>query len=326
MQGMRIGFDIRGRVLCSRAVRLALLSGLIGLWACSTGTSAAGTTDEDRIAIVATTSILGDVVSNVVGDAADVEVVLPAGTDPHDFEPSPQQVAAIGAADLVVANGLGLEEGLADVIEAASAEGTPVLQLADGLDPIPRVGSQGTEALGESQDPHFWHDPDRMARAIDLIASELSMLDASVDWQGEAAPYRAEVTAAGIEADEILSEVPTEQRVLVTSHDSLGYFADRFGFTVVATVIPGGSTMAEPSGREIAELVDTIDTTGVSAIFADATNSTALAETVAAEAGRDVEVVVMFTDTLGEPGSGADSYLGMILTNADLVADALSTR
>ncbi|HEX2369526.1 MAG TPA: metal ABC transporter substrate-binding protein, partial [Acidimicrobiia bacterium] len=115
-------------------------------------------------------------------------------------------------------------------------------------------------------------------------------------------------------------------RVLVTNHDSLGYFADRFGFTVVATVIPGGSTLAEPSSREIAELVDTIDTTGVSAIFADATNSTALAETVAAEAGRDVEVVEMFTDTLGEPGSGADSYLGMILTNAGLVADALSTR
>ena len=108
-------------------------------------------------------------------------------------------------------------------------------------------------------------------------------------WIGKRRAYRyARPTAAGNEADEILAEVPTEQRVLVTSHDSLGYFADRFGFTVIATVIPGGGTLAEPSGREIAELVDTIDTAGVSVVLADTSNPTAITETVAAEAGGDV--------------------------------------
>ena len=111
--------------------------------ACATGSSVADPSDGDRVEIVATTSIIGDVVSSIVGDSAAVEVLLPAGADPHDFEPSPQQVASINDADLVVTNGLGLEEGLTDVIEAAAAEGTPVLRLAEGVDPPPGFG--GTE-------------------------------------------------------------------------------------------------------------------------------------------------------------------------------------
>jgi zinc/manganese transport system substrate-binding protein len=317
MQRMRIGID------CRLAVRLVLLTGLLTAGACATSASTAGA-DGDRVEIVATTSIIGDVVSNVVGDAANVDVILPVGTDPHDFEPSPQQVASINDADLVVANGLGLEEGLTDAMEAAAFDGTPVLQLAEQLDPLPLIGSPEDDASGEALDPHFWHDPDRMARAIDLVVGELTAVDGSVDWQRGASSYRAEVEAAGDEAEEILSAVPPDQRILVTSHDSLGYFADRFGFEVITTVIPGGSTLAEPSGRGIAELVDTIDATGVSVILTDASNPAAIADTVAAEAGGDVLVVPIFTDSLGEPGSGADTYLGMIRTNAARVAEALA--
>jgi zinc/manganese transport system substrate-binding protein len=313
---MRIGIESR------KAVRLVLFSGLLAVGACATGTSTSGTADGDPVEIVATTSIIGDVVSNIVGDAI-VDVILPVGTDPHDFEPSPQQVASITDADLVVTNGLGLEEGLTDVIEATAAEGTPVLFLAEGVDPLPAANKKdGSQA--STGDPHFWHDPDRMAKAIDLIVGELSALDDSVDWAGQAAGYRAEVSEAGTEADEILSVVPVERRSLVTSHDSLDYFADRFGFEVIATVIPGGDTLAEPSGREIAQLIETLDEAGVSAIFADTTSPTTLADTVAAEAGREISVVEIFTDSLGEPGSGADTYLGMMRTNAARVAEALT--
>jgi zinc/manganese transport system substrate-binding protein len=313
---MRIG------IKWDQAVRLVLLSGLLAAGACATGTSTADT-DDGRVEIVATTSIIGDVVSNIVGDAAIVNVILPAGTDPHDFEPSPQQVASIIDADLVVANGLGLEEGLTDVIEATAAEGTPVLLLAEGVDPLPAADNED-RSQAATGDPHFWHDPDRMAKAIDLIVEELSALDDSVDWAAQAAGYRAEVSEAGTEADEILSVVPVERRSLVTSHDSLDYFADRFGFEVTATVIPGGDTLAEPSGREIAQLIETLDEAGVSAIFADATSPSTLADTVAAETGREILVVEIFTDSLGEPGSGADTYLGMIRTNAARVAEALT--
>ena len=318
MQRMRIGIENR------QAARLVVLSGLLAVGACVTGTSTAGTTDDHRIEIVATTSIIGDVVANLVGDAAILDVVLPAGTDPHDFAPSPQQVASITGADLVVANGLGLEEGLTDAIEAAASEGTPVLRLAEQLDPLPLIGSQGDDGSGAALDPHFWHDPDRMARAIDLIVGELTALDSSVDWQRGASGYRAEVEEAGDEAEKILSGVPTGQRILVTSHDSLGYFADRFGFEVISTVIPGGSTLAEPSGRGIAELVNTIEATGVSVILIDTSSPAAIADTVAAEAGGDVLVVPIFTDSLGEPGSGADTYVGMIRTNAARVAEAIA--
>ena len=201
MQGMRIGID-------RLQVRLVLLTGLLAVGACATGSPTAGTTDGDRVEIVATTSIIGDVVSNIVGDAAIVDVILPAGTDPHDFEPSPQQVASITEADVVVANGLGLEEGLTDAIEAAASEGTPVLRLAEQLDPLPLTGSAGEDTSGAALDPHFWHDPDRMARAIDLVAGELAALDRSVDWKRGASRYRAKVEAAGEEAEEILSPVP----------------------------------------------------------------------------------------------------------------------
>ena len=322
MQGMRIGIEKTTTLL--RGWSLPLLAVLLALSGCSPDAPAVNA-DGDLIQIVATTSIIGDVVSNIVGDTAAVEVVLPAGTDPHDFAPSPQQVASINDADLVVANGLGLEESLTDIIESAASEGTPVLRVAEGVDPLP-ASVEGNEAEASTGDPHFWHDPDRMAEAIDLVVDELSALDDSVDWASQAADYRDDVTRAGVAADEILSVVPAERRSLVTSHDSLDYFADRFGFEVVATVIPGGGTLAEPSGQEIADLVDTIDEAGVSAIFTDATNPTNLAETVATEAGREISVVEIFNDSLGEPGSGAETYLEMILTNAGLVAEALSAK
>jgi zinc/manganese transport system substrate-binding protein len=229
-------------------------------------------------------------------------------------------VASIGAADLVVANGLGLEEGLNDLIDAAAEEGTHVLRLAEWVDPLPADGS-GEPTAG---DPHFWHDPDRVALAIGVLTDELTALDDSVDWAGQADGYRAEVTEAGAEADEILAAVPEGQRSLVTNHDSLDYFADRFGFEVIATVIPGADTLAEPGGREIAAMIDTLDRAGVPVIFADTANSTDLAETVAAEAGQPVAVVEVFTDSLGGPGSGAETYVGMIRTNARLVAEALA--
>ena len=179
MQRMRIGFE-KTTTLLQRLVATALWLSSLFCSGCSPDAPAVNT-DGDLIQIIATTSIIGDVVSNIVGDTAAVEVVLPAGTDPHDFAPSPQQVASINDADLVVANGLGLEESLNDIIEGAASEGTPVLRVAEGVDPLP-ASVEGNEAEASTGDPHFWHDPDRMAEAIDLVVDELSALDDSVDW------------------------------------------------------------------------------------------------------------------------------------------------
>ncbi len=268
-----------------------------------------------RLRVVATTTILGDVVANVVGDDADVEVLIPIGADPHDYRPSARQVAALAAADLVVANGLSLEKGLGDVLATAAADGANVLSVGDRLDPIPLAGG--------GFDPHVWLDPLRMAEASRLIASELEAIAGDGDWQERAAAFAAELEATDAEIVALLAEVPDERRLLVTNHDSLRYFALRYGFEVVGTVIPGGATLAAPSSAELAALVEVIDRNGVPAIFADTTDTATLAQAVAAGAGSPVEVVELYSGSLGPPGSGADTLIGMLEADARKIAQAL---
>jgi zinc/manganese transport system substrate-binding protein len=279
--------------------------------------------DEGRLSIVVTTTPLGDVVRNVVGDDGGVTVLLPIGADPHIFQPSSQQVAMLQEADLVVANGLGLEEGMADILERAEADGANVLQVAPLLDPIPFAEHSAGES-GADLDPHVWMDPIRMGDAARLIAAELAGIDPTVDWAGRAEVHAADLAAADAEIAAILAAVPEAQRQLVTNHDAFGYFAARYDFDVIGVVIPGGSTVAEPSSAELAELVEVIQREGVPAIFAETTEPTALAEAVADEVGSQVEVVELYSGSLGEPGSGADTLTGMLTGNARLIADALS--
>ena len=319
--------------------------------------------------MVATTTILGDVISNVVGGNADIEVLLPPGADPHDYQISSSQAALLYTADLVVANGLGLEEGLIDVIEAAEEDGVNVLEVGDLLDPIPFSGGGG-HGHGEEDDdhaedmdddhadeeddhadeedddhadeedddhaedegghahtgsdPHFWLDPLRVAKAALLIAEALTEIDPSGDWMARAEAYAATLTELDAEIQDILAPIPHENRVLITNHDSLGYFADRYEFEVIGVVIPGGSTLADPSSAELAALVEEIVEEGVKVIFAETIDSTALAEAVAAEAGTDVAVVTLHTGSLGEPGTETDNIVGMLRSNALRIAEALS--
>jgi zinc/manganese transport system substrate-binding protein len=281
----------------------------------------------DRLTVVATTTILGDVARNVVGEEAAVEVLLPIGADPHDFQLSSQQVAAVVAADLVVVNGLGLEEGLADALAAAVEDGARVFQVADHLDPLPFSGDHDhddeDETHEEPLDPHVWLDPVRMAEAAGLIAEELVRIDPTGAWTSRADDYAAELRDVDGRIATLVDAIPPADRTLVTNHDALGYFADRYGFVVVDTVIPGGATLAEPSSEDLAALVQTIRTEGVRAIFAEATETRALAEAIAREAGGGVAVVELFTGSLGGPGSGAETLVDLLLTNATRIADAL---
>ena len=360
--------------------KLAMLVAVLALVAAGCGTEDGGSeagASEDALDIVVTTSVWGDVVRSVAGDDANVSTVIPIGGDAHDFTPSSQQVAQMQAADLVVANGLGLEEGLEDVLEAIEADGGNVLELAPFAEPIPfsfeahddhghgdeegkeddhdhegeeghedEEGHEGEEGHEDEEakeddhdhegeeghddhdhdgdDPHVWLDPDRVAMAAMALAEALTAIDSSVDWTQRAEAYAASLGTSGTESDEILASIPDSQRKLVTNHDALGYFADRFDFEVVGVVIPGGSTLADPSSAELAELVETMEAEGVRVIFGETVSSNALAEAVAAELGEDVAVVELYTGSLGEPGSGADTVPGMIRTNAELIAEAIN--
>lgn len=317
------------------------------------GTAAAGGA-ADKPRLVATTTILGDVVRNMVGEQANVDVLIPAGTDPHAFSPSAQDAQRLREADLVVANGVGLEESLGDVLDAAEEDGTRVLRVGDAVDPQPfatdaggadphagePAGDHGTEAedVGASGgpddadevelDPHVWLDPVRMASAVDVIADTLVEVapDHAAAIEEGAKRYAAELRALHASIEETVGALPPERRQLVTNHDALGYFADRYGFEVVGTVIPGTAAQADPNAADFAALAATVRDTGVPAIFSETTQSDRLAAALAAEVGRDVEVVELYTGALGEPGSGADTYVGMLTTDAERIVGALQRR
>lgn len=314
-------FELRTAALGASLVALLLIAGC--------GASQAG---DDELHVVATTSIWGDVVGQITGDDAIVEVLIPQGADAHDFEPTSQQVAALQRADLVVANGLGLEAGLGDILQSAADDGANIFEVAPELDPLPFAdhGHDEQEVDDEDEpddedlDPHVWFDLSRVDIAAGLIAARLAEVDDSIDWDTRVSDYSATLQQTDEEVQRVLDEVAEEDRKLVTNHEALGYFAARYGFETIAVVIPGGSTLGDPSSAALAALVEEIEHEGVRTIFAETTQPTRLAEAVAAEVGAEVSVVELYTESLGEPGSDAETLAGMILADARLVADALT--
>lgn len=308
---------------------------VLALVAVGCGSDPADEASDATPTVVVTTSILGDVVANVVGDEATVEVLMPAGVDPHEFELSAAEAAQLQDADVIVANGLGFEAGMADALDAAEEAGVPLIEVAPGLDPLPfaegahaheEEGAHDEEE-GETLDPHVFTDPARMADGVDQLATSLGEEvpalagDVVAD---QAAAYADEVLAVDQEIEDELSAIPADRRVLVTNHEVFAYFADRYGFEVVGTVIPSATTLAEPSSQELSELAEIVEENDVPAIFTDASSPTDLADALAQESGLDVEVVALFTESLGEPGSGAETYLEMITSNSAAITAALS--
>jgi|TARA_B110000977_G_scaffold198844_1_gene284676 ABC-type Zn uptake system ZnuABC Zn-binding protein ZnuA len=299
---------------------------------------------------VVSTTVLGGVVSDIArcaeGDDQAVTVVMPAGVDPHDFQPSSAHVASMVAADLVIVNGLGLEEGLLPALDSIGSDGARVLEMGALIDPLPfgaeaeehsedehhddhadedhsESGAEEDDHAHGAYDPHFWMDMDRMAAAARLIGEEVETFGAE-GYSACGEEVAASIEAAEQELLDTLAGVPDARRILVTDHDALSYFAESYGFRVIGVVIPGGSTLGEPNSQELAALVSVIQDQDVPAIFGDATLSNEILEILAAEAGRDVQVVSLFIGSLGGPDSGATSYEEMMMTNADRIAQALA--
>jgi zinc/manganese transport system substrate-binding protein len=298
--------------LRSGAALVTALAVATTLFGCAPSTS-------DRPLIVVTTNILGDVVGQIVGDEAEVLTLMRPNADPHSFEISAQEASQILRADLVVSNGLGLEEGLQQHLGAADDEGVPSLVAGDVID----VLNYSTN----SPDPHFWTDPERMldvvAALTDAISTQVDGVDAATI-AAQADDYTAQLRALDEEMATAFAAIDEGQRNLVTNHHVFGYLAQRFDFTVVGAVIPGGSTLAAPSASDLRDLVTAINTTGVTTIFAESSQPDRLVQVLADEAGVDVAVVELFTESLSEDGAGADSYLSMMRTNTERIATGLS--
>ena len=299
-------------------VGLALAVGLVGA---TTGCSA-GAAGGDGPSVVVTTNVLGDVVEQLVGDQARVTVLMPPDADPHSFEISPRDAAGMRDADLLVSNGLGLEEGLQHHVDAAVAEGVPSVEAGDLVETLAYTTG---DAEGEV-DPHWWTDTGRTLDLVDGLEDRLAEVD-GIDTDQLAtttAAYRDELDALDAELTASFAAIPAERRALVTNHHVFGYLADRWDFDVVGAVVPGGTTLAAPSASDLADLTSAIEEAGVPTIFADSSQPDRLVQVLADEADVDVDVVALYTESLTAPGGGAETYLEMVRANERLIVEGLT--
>lgn len=301
------------RTIAIAAIAASLAVGLVGC----------ATERDSEPLVVVTTNILGDVVKNIVGNEAEVVVLMKPDADPHSFEISAQEAARILDADLIVSNGLGLEEGLQRHLDTAWAEGVPLISVGDVIEPIP----YDPDESGGADDPHFWTDPGRMAVVVDAVTQRVIETVPGVDAaviERNATVYAAELQALETDMDAAFAGIPRDSRQLVTNHHVFGYLADRFDFTIVGAVIPGGTTLAAPSASDLRDLVGAIEDAGVATIFAESSQPDRLVQVLADEAQLDVAVVELFTESLSAPGTGAETYLTMMRTNTERISTGLS--
>lgn len=277
----------------------------------------------DRPLVVVSTNILGDVVGELVGDQTEVVTLMKPNADPHSFEISAQEAARLRSADLVVSNGLGLEEGLQQHLDAASAADVRVFVAGDVIDVL---DYQAGDAAG-LPDSHFWTDPGRMLDVIDALEPVLAGIDGvdPAEVASNTGAYRAELERLDDEMTAAFAGIPAERRALVTNHHVFGYLADRFDFDVVGAVIPGGTTLAAPSASDLADLVSAVEVTGVPTIFAESSSPDRLVQALASEADMHVRVVELFTESLTEPQGGAPDYLTMMRVNTERITTGLTS-
>lgn len=322
------------RASLARLVLMVAISGCSGapVQATSSGPAAQGlmpvtVMPGERLRVLATTSIVADVVASIGGSRLEVTSLVPAGVDPHAFEPTPQDVRRAAEAQVLFENGLGLETFLEDLLRSAGS-GVPVVSVSDRIEPLP-AGEHEAEDEAEDHDhgawdPHVWLDPQNVSLWTHVIADTLSALDpqGAADYAAGAEAYRLELQALDGEVEATLAMIPPDRRRLVTDHQALAYFARRYGFELVGTVIPAISTVAEPSARELAMLEDAIRSTGVRAVFVSSVVNPALARRVADDTG--VKLVTLYVGSLSEPDGPAPTYLDLMRLNARLIAQALA--
>ncbi|WP_150958141.1 zinc ABC transporter substrate-binding protein AztC [Microbacterium testaceum] len=282
-------------------------------------TGCAGTAASDRPLVVVTTNILGDVVSNLAGDDLEILTLMRPGADPHSFEISAAEAARMRSADLLVANGLGLEEGLQQHLDAAAGDGVSTIVAGDAVTVLPYTS---TDADG-ADDPHFWTDPAQMIAVVDRLTPELEKLGGAAVGERSAA-YRAQLEQLDADMTAAFAAIPAERRALVTNHHVFGYLAERFDFRLIGAVIPGGTTLAAPSTSDLADLVSAIDEAKVPTIFTESSSPDRLVRALAEEADRHVEVTELFTESLTDASGDAPDYLTMMRVNTQRIATGLS--
>lgn len=284
---------------------------------------------ECHLSVLAVETFLADVAQNVAGSRLEVKALMPIGADPHSFEPTPEDVARMAGSDVVIFNGAGLEASLEELL-AADVEQQRIIVASVGLTGRERSDENGhVEPIGDAQhhhatDPHFWMDPNNVMKYVENIRDGFSRIDpaGSATYVANAEAYNARLRELDRWIVEQVKQIPSENRLLVTNHDSLGYFADRYGFEVVGTILPSVGTGVSPSAQQMARLVDRIRSTQARAIFLETGSNSQLAEQVAREAGIKA-VTRLHTASLTEPGGAAPTYIDMMKYTTRAIVGAL---
>lgn len=273
--------------------------------------------DSGKLNVVATTPILGDVVKIIGGDSINLTVLVPAGADPHAFEPVPQDAAHLAEADLIFVNGLGLESFMQALLDDATGHGGVIIT-SQG---VPTLQFQGEEYSGA--DPHVWTNPLNVKIWADNIAKAFAELDPAnaETYHTNAEAYKTQLDELDQWAMEQIAQIPVTQRVLVTDHEALGYFADQYGFKIVGALFPSYSTQSEPSARDLADLETAIRRHQVKAIFVGVSLNPSLVQRVAADTG--IQLVSIYTETLSDSTGAAATYLDMIRYDVEAIVGAL---
>ena len=295
------------RMIPKTVLPLVCLVGMLP--ACSSSEPA----ETARPNIVVTYSVLGSVVTDLVGDAADVTTLIPDGQDPHDFQPSARDIEAINNADLVVSNGLDFEEGLEDVLASAIDSGVSVYMIGENItvrEPDDDHAEEG-HAHGAG-DPHLWLSPMSFAQALPSLTTAINKATGlSID---ETAALD-KLTLLDNEIKEVIDNIPS--CVLVSGHDEMGYFADRYGCTVIGAIIPSFSTTSEATAKQIADLKVLAESNNVKAVFTGLGTPAEVSEQLASELG--IAAVSLSTHYL----NGAANYRDFMLNLANQIAEAL---
>jgi zinc/manganese transport system substrate-binding protein len=308
--------EVRGGEVKSKFILLPILAVfLLGTLSCQPVTTSS------KKSIVVTYSILGSVVKELVGDKAIVTVSIPNGLDPHEWEPSAKDIETINKADLVIENGLGLEGGMEKTLEAAKNNGVKFFTASDYLT-VRHVGpgegipsGDPDQAIG-APDPHLWMDPLAMKSIVTALSDELKK-DFNLDVAAQAKDLENRLDSLNTEVANIVAQIPQDNRKLVTGHESMGYFAQRYDFKLVGVIIPSLSSQAEVSAADLAALKQAIQENHVKAIFTELGTSPTVARAIGDETG--VSVVELTTHALLSDGS----YFTFMRNLATVITNAL---
>jgi len=266
--------------------------------------------------VLASTTFLADIAQNVAGDRAKVESLLPVGADPHSYQAAPSDVAKISESKVLILNGLEYEHFIESLLENAGGERL-VIEATAGLNPNKDTGSE------HGVDPHMWLDPNLVITYVENIRDGLSQADpkGAEVYKSNAEAYIAQLKDLDKWIIEQVNTLPAERRLLVTNHEAMGYFAERYGFEVAGSVIPSFSSNAAPSAQEMAGLVDQIKSLNAPAIFLDTADNDILAKQIANETGVMI-VSDLHLESLTD-GAPAPTYIEMMKHNVSKIVEAL---